>query len=51
MKIIRTDTRVMYIADNGKKVKFVGDKNLYSEISLAIENDREVEEVDDANEL
>ena len=41
--------RNIYRADEGKKVKFVGDDRLYSEISVPLNDDREVEEVENGN--
>lgn len=45
MTIKYFDDRIKYIADAGKKVKFVHEKQVYSEIVVKINNKREVEEV------
>lgn len=49
MKIIELTDRKIYRADKGKKVRFVGDEKPYSEISVDIEDKREVEEADNGN--
>ena len=45
MKIITLDNRIIYKADEGKRVKFVGETKLYREISVDKEDERKVEEV------
>ena len=49
MKTIRLDDRIIYRADDGKKVKFKGTDRLYSEISVSLDDNREVEEVENGN--
>lgn len=46
MKTITLEDRVIYRAENGKKVKFLGDNKLYSEIVVNKDDKREVEEID-----
>ena len=46
--IILTDRKI-YRADNGKKVKFENDDKLYSEISVKLDDTRNVEEVENGD--
>lgn len=43
MKVIELEERVIYRADKGKKVKFVNDDTLYSEIVVKEPTDKIVE--------
>lgn len=45
MKIIKLENRVIYRADNGKKVKWIYSDTLYSEISTKKETTKIVEVV------
>lgn len=46
MTIKYKEDRKIYCADEGKRVRFVNDKILYSEISVENTDTRKVEEVD-----
>lgn len=45
MQVIELEDRKIYRAKKGKKVRFVGTERKYSEISVALDDPREVEEV------
>lgn len=49
MKTIELEKRIIYRADEGKKVKFTGDETLYSEISVNKDDKRTMGEVDNGN--
>ena len=50
MTIKYKENRKIYCADEGKKVRFVNDQILYSEISVKNTDTRKVEEVDPEEE-
>ena len=50
MTIKYKENRKIYCADKGKRVRFVNDKTLYSEISVKNTDTRQVEEVDSEEE-
>ena len=45
MTIIELEDRKIFRPANGKKVKFVGSESKYSEISVDLDDKRQVEEV------
>ena len=47
MQIIELEDRKIYRAGKGKKVKFVNDESMFSEIVVNLDNEKEVEEVDE----
>jgi len=46
MQVIDLNDRKIYRASKGKKVKFVNDKSIYSEIVVNKDNEKKVVEVD-----
>ena len=45
MQVIELEDRKIYRAAKGKKVKFKADAELYSEIVVSLNDEREIEEV------
>ena len=49
MTVVDLGDRIIYRADEDKKVKFVDSETLYSEICVKVNDTREVEEVENGN--
>ena len=49
MKTVKLKDKIIYRADEGKKVRFAAAETLYSEVSVGKDDTRKVEEVKNGN--